>query len=134
MLQASVNELSAEDQKTMLEHTPVPDKRERWRVLTKGGYSTEQLDSALDSVIFTFGRMDDELRRHGPWLAGGTFSLGDISMLAIAHRISEIYPNRLDRLVNKIDELKDHSNRTPSPPPRRRRRRGKHAKGGDMFV
>ncbi len=61
MLQASVNELSADDQKIMLEHTPVPDKRERWRVLTKGGYSAEQLDAALDNVIFIFGRMDDEI-------------------------------------------------------------------------
>jgi glutathione S-transferase len=97
MLQRSVNELTPEDQKIMLEHTPVPDKRERWRVLTKGGYSTEQLDAALDNVMFVFGRIDQEIGRRGPWLAGATYSLGDISMLAIVHRISEIYPGRLDR-------------------------------------
>jgi glutathione S-transferase len=97
MLQQSVNELSPEDQKIMLDHTPVPDKRERWRVLTKGGYSTEQLDAALDNVMFVFGRMEQEISRRGPWLAGATFSLGDISMLAIVHRISEIHPGRLDR-------------------------------------
>jgi glutathione S-transferase len=97
MLQQSVNELSPEDQRIMLDRTPVPDKRERWRLLTKGGYSAEQLDAALDNVMFVFGRMEQEISQRGPWLAGATFSLGDISMLAIVHRISEIYPGRLDR-------------------------------------
>jgi glutathione S-transferase len=97
MLQQSVNELSPDDQKVMLEHTPVPDKRERWRVLTKGGYSADQLEAALDNVMFVFGRMEQEISQRGPWLAGATYSLGDISMLAIVHRISEIHPGRLDR-------------------------------------
>jgi glutathione S-transferase len=97
MLQGRVKGLSAADQEIMLAHTPVPEKRERWRVLTKGGYSPEQLEAALDNVIFTFRRMEAELAARGPWLAGATFSLGDISMAAIVHRIFELYPNRLDR-------------------------------------
>jgi glutathione S-transferase len=76
--------------------TPVPEKRERWRVLTQGGYTGEQLRAALEGVVFVFGRMEEELG-HGPWLAGKTFSLGDISMLAIVHRISELHPDRLSR-------------------------------------
>jgi glutathione S-transferase len=97
MLQAQVRGLSATDQEIMLAHTPVPEKRERWRLLTKGGYSAEQLQAALDNVIFIFGRMEEALAERGPWLAGATFSLGDISMLAIVHRIFELYPDRLDR-------------------------------------
>jgi glutathione S-transferase len=97
LLQSSVNDLTPQDQATMLKHTPVPDKRDRWRILTKGGYSPEQLGAALDNVLFVFGRMEEELSRRGPWLAGATFSLGDISMLAIVHRIFELYPDRLDR-------------------------------------
>jgi glutathione S-transferase len=81
----------------MLDHTPVPEFRERWRILTKGGYSEDQLRSSLDSLTFAFGRMDEELARRGPWLAGKTYSLGDISMLAIAHRITQLYPEKLDR-------------------------------------
>jgi glutathione S-transferase len=97
MLQAQVKGLSATDQEIMLAHTPVPEKRERWRLLTKAGYSAEQLQAALDNVIFIFGRMEEELAERGPWLAGATFSLGDISMLAIVHRIFELYPDRLER-------------------------------------
>lgn len=97
MLQARVDDLSPADKEIMLQNTPVPEKRERWRVLTKGGYSPDQLQSALEGVLFVFGRMEEELSARGPWLAGATFSLGDISMLAIVHRISELYPDRLDR-------------------------------------
>ena len=76
----------------MLAHTPVPEKRERWRVLIERGYSAEQLQESLESVLFVFGQMEQELAQHGPWLAGPTFSLGDISMAAIVHRTREIYP------------------------------------------
>jgi glutathione S-transferase len=96
-LQAGVDELSPVDKATMLEATPVPEKRERWRVLTKGGYSEDQLKAALDGVLFVFARMDEELTQRGPWLAGATFSLGDINMLAIVHRITQLYPDKLDR-------------------------------------
>jgi glutathione S-transferase len=97
MLQASVNELSPQDQAIMLAHTPVPEKRERWRVLTKGGYSPEQLETAVENVLFVLGRMEEEFSQRGPWLAGANFSLGDISMLAIVHRMFELYADRLSR-------------------------------------
>jgi glutathione S-transferase len=97
LLQARVEALSEADQQIMLAHTPVPEKRERWRLLTKGGYSAEQLLAALDNVIFIFRRMEDELAVRGPWLAGATFSLAEISMLAIVHRMLELHPDRIDR-------------------------------------
>jgi glutathione S-transferase len=97
MLQSRVDDLSPGDKEIMLKATPVPEKRERWRVLTVGGYSPEQLKTALDNVVFVFGRMEEELTLRGPWLAGATYSLGDISMLAIMHRISELYADKLDR-------------------------------------
>ena len=61
MLQSSVNDLTPADQQTMLKSTPVPEKRERWAVLTKGGYSDDQLKAALEGVLFVFGRMEEEL-------------------------------------------------------------------------
>ena len=50
----------------------------------------------------------------GPWLAGATFSLGDISMLAIVHRIFELYPDRLDRAA--FPELNDWWDRAMARP------------------
>jgi glutathione S-transferase len=75
----------------------VPDKRERWNILAQGGYTGDQLQTALDNVLFIFGRVQEELSSRGPWLAGKTFSLGDISMVAIVHRIFELYPERISR-------------------------------------
>jgi glutathione S-transferase len=97
MMQRKIRELSEADLNFMLSQTPVPERRERWRVLAKVGHSAEQLDEALTSVLFTLGRMDQELAARGPWVAGATFSLGDISMGAIVHRTFELYPQRLDR-------------------------------------
>jgi glutathione S-transferase len=114
MLQSRVKGLSDRDQQIMLEATPVPEKRERWRVLTKGGYSEDQLRAALDNVLFMFGRMQEEIAARGPWLAGKTYSLGDISMLAIVHRITELYPDRIDRA--KFPRLNDWWDRSMARP------------------
>ena len=81
----------------MLESTPVPKFRERWRILTEEGYTDAQIQEALDNVLFTFGRMEEELAQRGPWLAGKTFSLGDINMLAIVHRTFQLYPDEMNR-------------------------------------
>ena len=97
MMQRKIRELSDADLNFMLSKTPVPERRERWRVLAKVGHPAEQLEEALTNVLFTMGRMDKELAARGPWLAGETFSLGDISMGAMVHRTFELYPQRLDR-------------------------------------
>ena len=96
MLKAA-SDLGPDDLKTMLKNTPVPDKRERWNVLAQGGYSGDQLQAALDNVLFIFRRVQEELSTNGPWLAGETFSLGDINMVAIVHRIFQLYPERINR-------------------------------------
>ena len=97
MLRSRVNDLSQQEQEAMLKATPVPDKRERWRTLIDGGYSQKQIDEALESVLFVFGRMEEELKTRGPWLAGPAFSLGDINMLAIVHRSFELVPDKISR-------------------------------------
>lgn len=115
MLQSAiVKDLNANDQQYMLDHTPVPEKRERWRVLTKGGYSREQLQQAMDAVLFSFARADEELAKRGPWLAGKTYSLGDINYLAILHRVNELDKSKLDR--QKFLHLMDWWDRSMARP------------------
>ena len=114
MLQRGMSDMSPEDQQFMLDSTPVPERRERWHVLIKGGHSDEQIAAGLDGVMFVFGRMNEELAQRGPWLAGSTFSLGDINMLAIVHRISQLFPDRLDRA--KFPRLMDWWDRCMARP------------------
>ena len=105
MLKPAVQDLTPEQQKAMLAHTPVPEKRERWARLTRGGYSKEELDAALENLDFVTAQMEKELATRGPWLAGATFSLGDISMVALIHRTFELYPERLN--AAKLPRLND---------------------------
>ncbi len=114
MLQVGVDSLSEQDKQIMLAATPVPEKRDRWRVLTKGGYSDDQLQMALDNVLFVLGRVDAEIAGRGPWLAGATFSLGDINMLAIVHRTFQLYASAIDRA--KFPALNDWWNRAMARP------------------
>ena len=95
MLRSRIRELSRPDQEAMLKATPVPDKRERWVTLLGDGYSQKEIDDAIEQVFHVFGRMEEELKTRGPWLAGKTFSLGDINMLAIVHRTFELLPEKL---------------------------------------
>jgi len=114
MLRSRVHELSKADQEVMLQATPVPDKRERWRTLIDGGYSPKEIDDAIESVFHVFGRMDEELKARGPWLAGKTFSLGDINMLAIVHRTFELLPDKLTR--GTLPHMLDWWDRTMARP------------------
>ena len=57
--------------------------------------TADETTTALDHLHFVADRMDGELAEAGPWLAGETFSLADINMASIAHRLLELYPDAL---------------------------------------
>ena len=96
-LKSSVEGMSADDTQLVLKTMPVPARRERWQKQASGGHSVDEMETALAHVRFIAGQMEEELTQHGPWLAGETFSLGDISMGSIVHRVNELYPQLLSR-------------------------------------
>src|SRR5262245_5924743 len=96
VLQPAVAGMPEAERNMLLAATPVPEKRARWRTITHGQHSQDQLQAALDNVLFVFARMEAELAS-AAWLAGTTFSLAEISMAAIVHRVFELYPERIDR-------------------------------------
>ena len=87
-------DLSAADTKLLLESTPVPERRERWRRMSTGGYSKEEVQRSLDKCTHCMERMEEALDP-GPWLAGQDYSLADIHMLSIVQRFKELYPDLL---------------------------------------
>jgi glutathione S-transferase len=50
------------------------------------------MDTAMEHMHFVAERMQGDLAR-GPWLAGATFSLADISMASLIHRCLELIPD-----------------------------------------
>jgi glutathione S-transferase len=94
-LKSSVEGMSADDTQLVLDTMPVPARRERWQKQAVGGHSVDEMETALAHVRFIAGQMEAELSARGPWLAGDVFSLGDISMGSIVHRVNELYPELL---------------------------------------
>lgn len=88
--------LGDDDVERILAATPVPERRERWRRITHGGYSADEIEAAFARIGFALERMDAALADTA-WLAGESYSLADISMLAIVHRVFELRPEIADR-------------------------------------
>jgi glutathione S-transferase len=104
MLQSKAEALSDEDKETMLAHTPVPDRRERWRRTVTGGYTDQEIQVSLDKISFVAMRMEEQLAKTD-WLAADMFTLADISMLAIVQRVYELYPDHL--MADKYPHVDD---------------------------
>jgi glutathione S-transferase len=83
VLKSAVEGMTPDEIEMVLKLMPVPARRERWQKMAEGGHSAAEIDVALEHVRFLAGRMEQELTESGPWLAGTTFSLGDISMASI---------------------------------------------------
>jgi glutathione S-transferase len=96
-LRASVEEMSAADVALVLERMPVPARRERWQRQAMGGHSEAEMETALAHMRFVADQMERDLAARGPWLAGTTFSLADISMASLIHRTLELFPDMLSR-------------------------------------
>jgi glutathione S-transferase len=96
-LKAAVEGMSADDIALVLERMPVPARRERWQRQAEGGHSDAEMEVALAHVRFVATQMEHDLATRGPWLAGETFSLGDISMASLIHRTLELFPDMLPR-------------------------------------
>jgi glutathione S-transferase len=87
--------LNDADRELVLANMPVPSRRARWKQAIETDLTAQESAIALDHLHFVAGRMNQALATHGPWLAGATFSLGDISMASIIHRLLELYPDAL---------------------------------------
>jgi glutathione S-transferase len=98
MLKASVEEMSAADVALVLERIPVPARREHWQQQTRGGHTDAEMKTAMAHMRFVAGRMELDLGQ-GPWLAGATFSLADISMASLIHRCLELFPDIFPRAI-----------------------------------
>ena len=94
-LSARIQDLTAAEIDTLIAHVPVPERRDRWRKFAKGGFSADELDVAHAKMAWGIERVEGALGET-PMLAGDDFSLADISILAIVHRIGEVAPELLD--------------------------------------
>jgi glutathione S-transferase len=113
-LSARIGDLTPAEIDTLIANVPVPERRERWRKFAKGGFSQDERDNARDKMAWGIARIEQGLGET-PMLAGDEFSLADISILAIVHRIGEIEPDMLDpERVPHIDKWRKQVGARPS--------------------
>ncbi len=95
VLQSKVDDLTDADKEKLVAAIPVPDRRARWRHTVEGGFSEKELAEREEMFAWGIAKAEAQLAET-PWLAGDDFSLADISMITIVHRIGEIRPALVD--------------------------------------
>ncbi len=90
LLKAEMEMLDKADVEKIIAASPMPERAERWRRVASGGHQAHELEAAAANLEFAMKRMETELAAGGPWITGADYSLGDISLLSIVHRIREL--------------------------------------------
>ena len=104
----------ADDVARLVDRMPAPERGQRLRRMVDGGIDPNAIDFAFERLAFVIGRAEDGLA-NGPWLAGDTYSLADISMLAIVHRVFELRPALVDRdSFPRVNDWRDRSMARPA--------------------
>ncbi|NQV57183.1 MAG: glutathione S-transferase family protein [Rhodospirillales bacterium] len=88
-LKPEVEALGESDKQLIMAANPVPERRERIRRIAYGGYSAEEEARAMDMTAFTLGQMEAALI-NSDWIVESEYSLADISLFALTHRLSEL--------------------------------------------
>ena len=96
VLKRKMTDLRPDEIERLLLRMPAPERRERMRRIVEGGFDRNEIEHAFERLGFVAGRAEEDLA-DGPWLAGESYSLADIAMLAIVHRMFELRPAMLDR-------------------------------------
>ncbi len=96
VLKQKMTDLEPAEIERLLDRMPAPERRERMRRIVGGGFERDEIEHAFERLGFVMERAEADLA-DGPWLAGEAYSLADIAMLAIVHRLTELRPAMLDR-------------------------------------
>ena len=107
VLKQKMTDLDPAEIERLLHRMPAPERRERMRRIVSGGFDRNEIEHAFERLGFVMERAEADLA-DGPWLAGKGYSLADISMLAIVHRVTELRPETLDRdRLPRVDDWLD---------------------------
>ena len=113
VLKDKMTDLDPADIERLLHRMPAPERRERVRRILGGGFDRDEIEHAFERLGFVIGRAETDLA-DAPWLAGETYSLADIGMLAIVHRLTELRPGMVDR--DRFSRINDWRNRLMARP------------------
>lgn len=90
-MKSHLGHLTADEVETLIDLMPVPERRERLRRVAGGGFADDEIEAAFARVDFALAEAEGALM-DAPYFAGESYSLADIAMLAIIHRVNELRP------------------------------------------
>ena len=93
------DKLSPEEFEARLARIPREEKREKWRISAKQGYTPEQMAAWRRELVTGIAKMESVLA-NGPWLAGADYSLADIAMFAMAAHMPARYADIVNETVS----------------------------------
>lgn len=117
------NELDA-----IVDRIPLKDHRDKYRQIAAGGFSEAEFAESRAKMDFIFARAEADLA-NGPYLAGETYSLGDINILpyidsfiGLRPELAETHPRTSDwhrRVMARPAVIKTYSpsDEAPARPP-----------------
>jgi glutathione S-transferase len=84
-----------EERQRLIDRIPQPERRKRWKRVSSGGFSEDELQSAADKMLLCFARCEQSLAS-GDFFVNGEFSLADIAMIPFVDRITNLRPEMFE--------------------------------------
>jgi len=96
LLHPIASRLSPAEKEQRLARIPLRDRREKWATVAGRSFTPEQLTEAREQIAEGVRRMESLLQERA-WIAGDTYSLGDIASYCVVPGLPRLAPD----LVNK---------------------------------
>ena len=80
-----------EELEQLLARVPDPDRRAAWRTAIFGDFAPGRLEESHRRLQVGAGRLEQALARY-PWIAGSSFSIGDIVAFNMASALPHLFP------------------------------------------
>ena len=97
----------------LLARVPDPDRRAAWRTAIFGDFAPGRLEESHRRLQVGAGRLEQALARN-PWIAGASFSIGDIVAFNMASALPRLFPEIANpgatpRLLDWIAKTRERS-------------------------
>lgn len=96
VIPAMVSRLSAEEFEARLNRIPLKDKRDKWELAAKGGFTAREIEGWTRQLRETAVRIEEAVEDGRPWLLGEAFTLADIAVFAMAANMPQAYPEMMN--------------------------------------
>jgi glutathione S-transferase len=98
LLHPIASRLSPEEKKQRLARIPLRDRREKWATVADRSFTPAQLSEARDQIGEGVRRLESLLQRRA-WIAGDTYSLGDIASYCVVPGLSRLAPEVVNPII-----------------------------------